>query len=397
MMLTLVGIGMVFFMVMVGLILLRWGRLPLTGKIPVSTLVFVAILFTSGLDVGLIMFPLTEFPVYENIEANQEYAFANPLAIEFGFWGFMVWAIYFVTCFYFCALEPKLKFFEITWVKWINNLVIIGTCAFTAHLLFANLSWYLPSLAPVSGFPWLFAALVVLTICAAVYSSTELKYVKVLSVSSGGLFFVLIIGLGVYIVNQPNVAAADYFNTLPLLTDYFTHLQRFILPINDYHAFYLFWWFAWSIMIGQFTARFVGNMKTITLFANMLIWPSLSLGLWFAVLYLFHTKGVDTAGWINRMMVAVGVVFVLNSLDSLIRLYSDNLDLTVNRLGKPRYFALHSGLMIGLTVLFSLEFIRIQWVGALVIGIGLCCFVYLLAAQKRRLLPASRPLFSQRR
>ncbi|WP_404399328.1 BCCT family transporter [Idiomarina seosinensis] len=396
-MLTLVGLGMIFFMLMVGLILLRWGRLTLTGKIPVSTLVFVAILFTSGLDVGLIMFPLTEFPVYENIEANQEYAFANPLAIEFGFWGFMVWAIYFVTCFYFCALEPKLKFFQISWVKWVNNLVIIGTCAFTAHLLFANLSWYLPTLAPKSGFPWLFAGLVITTICAAVYSSTELKYVKVLSVSSGGLFIALIIGLGIYIVNQPNVAVADYFNTLPLLTDYFSHLQRFILPINDYHAFYLFWWFAWSIMIGQFTARFVGQMKTITLFANMLIWPSLSLGLWFAVLYLFHIKGVDTAGWINRIMVAVGVVFVLNSLDSLIRLYSDNLNLTVVRLGKPRYFALHSSLMIGLTVLFSLEFIRIQWVGALVIGIGLCCFIYLLAAQKRRLLPDPKPLLSYRR
>ncbi|RUO77698.1 BCCT family transporter [Idiomarina seosinensis] len=391
-MLTLVGIGMVFFMVMVILILWRWGQLPLQGKIPVSTWVFIAILFTSGLDVGLIMFPLTEFPVYADIENNKEYAFANPLAIEFGFWGFMVWAIYFVTCFYFCALEPKLKFFQITWVKWINNIVIIGTCAFTAHLLYANLSWYLPSIAPESGFPWVFATLVLVTICAAVYSSTELKFVKLLSVSSGGLFFALIIGLGIYITQQPNVAAGDYLSTLPLLSDYFVHLQRFILPINDYHAFYLFWWFAWSIMIGQFTARFVGNMKTVTLFANMLIWPSLSLGLWFSVLYLFYTKGIDTAGWINRCMVAVGVVFVLNSLDSLIRLYSDNLNLTVERMGKPRYFVLHSVLMVGLTVLFSLEFIRIQWVGALVIGIGLCCFLYLLAAKKRQLLPPSRPI-----
>lgn len=391
-MLTLVGIGMVFFMALVLVIVWRWGAMPLRGRIPVSKLVFIAILFTSGLDVGLIMFPLTEFPVYENLKENSEYAFANPLAIEFGFWGFLVWAIYFVTCFYFCALEPKLRFFEITWVKWINNIVIIGTCAFTAHLLFANLSWYLPALAPASSFPWLFAGLVTLTICAAVYSSTELRFVKVLSVSSGALFFALIITLGVYVVAQPNVEATDYFNTLPLLGDYFTHLQRFIFPVNDYHGFYLFWWFSWSIMIGQFTARFVGNIKTVTLLVNMLIWPSLSLGLWFSVLYLLHTKGIDTGGWINRVMVGVGVVFVVNSLDSLIRLYSDNLNLTVSRLGKSRYFALHAFLMIGLTVLFSLEFIRIQWVGALVIGIGLCSVIYAIAFKDKRaqLPPANR-------
>ena len=93
-------------------------------------------------------------------------------------------------------------------------------------------------------------------------------------------------------------------------------------------------------------------------------------------------------------MVGVGVVFVLNSLDSLIRLYSDNLNLTVSRLGKPRYFALHAFLMTSLTVFFSLEFIRIQWVGALVIGIGVCCVIYALAFKdKRARLPAADRLF----
>jgi len=32
---------------------------------PASLFTFNAILFTSGLDVGLIMFPLTEFPIFE--------------------------------------------------------------------------------------------------------------------------------------------------------------------------------------------------------------------------------------------------------------------------------------------------------------------------------------------
>jgi len=390
---ALVGSGMVFFLLMVAFILVRWGRLSLTGKIPVSTWVFIAILFTSGLDVGLVMFPLTEFPVYANQVDNSEYSFANPLAIEFGFWGFLVWAVYFVTCFYFCALEPRLGFFEISWVKWLNNIVIIGTCAFTAHLLFANLSWYLPSLSDEDSISYAYIGIVGITILAAVYSSTALKFVKILSISSGGLFFLLGVGLAIYAFNQPDVAISDYLSTLPLLTEYFSHLNKFILPINDYHAFYLFWWFAWSIMIGQFTARFVGTMRTTTLFLNMLVWPSISLALWFSVLYLLYIKNIETTGIINQLMVAVGIVFVLNSLDSLIRLYSDNLNLTVQRLGKARYITLHAVLMMGLTALFGMQFIRIQWIGALVIFMGACCVLYMCHSQRRKQLPPADALF----
>lgn len=386
--------GMVVFMTLVAVILLRWGQLKLNGRYPMPTLVFVAILFTSGLDVGLIMFPLTEFPVYANTTDNAEYAFANPLAIEFGFWGFLIWAIYFVTCFYFCAIEPKVRFFQIAWVKWINNIIIIGTCAFTAHLLFANLSWYLPTLTDGDRLPLAYMLITVLTIMAAVYSSTQLKYVRILSLSSGGLFLLLIAGLGIYAALQPQVEGSDYIHTLPLLAEYFTHLHHFVLPINDYHAFYLFWWFAWSIMIGQFTARFVGNMSTWMLFLNMLTWPSLSIALWFSVLYIFHSQGIDTSGVINRAMVLVGIVFVLNSLDSLIRLYSENLALTLADLGRPKYIALHGFLMIGLTVLFSIEFIQIEWVGALVIGLSITCISYISFGMLQRL-PDAKWLWSR--
>ena len=66
----------------------KWRNVRCVGKTPMSLLAFSAILFTSGLDVGLIMFPLVEFPIYATEEA---YSFTNPLAIEFGFWGFLVW------------------------------------------------------------------------------------------------------------------------------------------------------------------------------------------------------------------------------------------------------------------------------------------------------------------
>ena len=91
-------------------LVIRWRNLSLNGPIPVSFFTFIAILFTSGLDVGLIMFPLVDFELYAT---EPEYGFSNPLALEFGFWGFLVWAFYFLTTVYFCIIEPKLKLFEI--------------------------------------------------------------------------------------------------------------------------------------------------------------------------------------------------------------------------------------------------------------------------------------------
>ncbi len=75
--------GIIFTLLVIGFCLLRWGNMKCTGTSPVKTFTFVAILFTSGLDVGLIMFPLTEFAGYADHEVSPEYAFTNPLAIEF--------------------------------------------------------------------------------------------------------------------------------------------------------------------------------------------------------------------------------------------------------------------------------------------------------------------------
>ena len=57
----------------------RWRNVRCLGTMPVSFFTFIAILFTSGLDVGLIMFPLADFRVYAS---EQVYSFANPLAKE---------------------------------------------------------------------------------------------------------------------------------------------------------------------------------------------------------------------------------------------------------------------------------------------------------------------------
>ena len=168
-------------------LLVRCGRLILTGRTPTRFFAFFAILFTSGLDVGLIMFPLTEFPIYE---ARKIYGFTNPIAIEFGFWGFYIWLFYFLTTFYFCLVEPRLKIFEIPWVKKVNNATIIATCAFTGYLFLQYLPDYVLGISPFYTFT--FVGLVVL---AAVISSTDIRYLKILSLASTWLFFALIIAM----------------------------------------------------------------------------------------------------------------------------------------------------------------------------------------------------------
>ncbi|MFT7429726.1 MAG: choline-glycine betaine transporter [Colwellia sp.] len=370
--------GLLFTFTAIAFVLYRWGNIRCVGVTPVKTFTFIAILFTSGLDVGLIMFPLTEFAGYADLATNPEYGFTNPLAIEFGYWAFLIWGFYFLTCFYFCVIEPRVRFFEIPLVKLVNNVVIIGTCAFTAYLLLTNLPWYIPELGDGESIVSSFYLIVFLVIAAAVYSSTNIRYVKILSLATTWLFLALI-GLmwgGAFLSETSSIG--EFANTIAMIGGYFGNIHEFALPLNDYHEFYLYWWFAWSIMIGQFTSRFVGGLRTYQVLAAMLIFPSIPIAIWFSVLYYYSANGLETAGFYNIAMAFVGITFVINSLDSLIRLYTDNLNLSVARLGRVKYFFGNLIALSLLTLLFKLDFLQIQWVGAVVIGLFFTCFGYIL-------------------
>ena len=379
--------GCILAFVLVIFITIKWWNLRLTGTDPVSLFVFISILFTSGLDVGLVMFPLAfDFPLYADTEANPTFAFTNPLAIEFGMWGFLIWAFYFLTGFYFCVIEPRVKFFENPIVKVINNVVIITTCAFTGSLFLIYLPYYMPMVGDGESVIALFYVITFLVICAATYSSTDIKFVKLLSVASTVLFLALIaivwiaggMGLGSFGARMGEI-----------LGGYFGNLHRFAVPMGDeaaYHEFFLFWWFAWCIMIGQFTSRFVGGLTTWQYLAALLVIPSIPLAIWFAVLYHYFLTGQGTEGFLNWMMVVVGIIFVVNSFDSLIRLYTDNLNLTVERFGLLPYLAGNVVVLFILTLLFKSQWLSINWVGATVIGLITAAVVNILLNHRRRVM-----------
>jgi len=348
----------------------RWRNVVCTGPLPATLFTFIAILFTSGLDVGLIMFPLVDFGVYAT---EAEYAFTNPLAVEFGFWGFLVWGFYFLTTFYFCIVEPRLRLFDVPVIRTTNNIVIIGTCAFTAYLFLVYLPSYIEGISDALRF-----GLVAIVVLAAALSSTHLRFIAILSVSSTWLFFALI--AGVWLVS--GMGFGGLAGSLVNVGGYFANIHRFVLPLTDYHQFYLYWWFAWSIMIGQFVARFVGGLKVWQLLLALLVVPSIPIALWFSVLYFYFSNDLQVPGLWRAAMIVVGVLFVINSLDSLIRLYTQNLDLTVERLGVKWYLAANWAALFGLVLLYQFTPLRIEWVGMVVVAIYAA--VYALIFRRRR-------------
>ncbi len=351
-------------------IVLKGRNIICKGEIPSSLFTFIAILFTSGLDVGLIMFPLSEFPTYSTEEA---YQFTNPLAIEFGFWGGLVWGFYFLTTFYFCVIEPKVKLFQIPAVKVVNNIVVVATCAFTGFLFLSYLPTYVEGISDPARF-----GLVAAVVMLAIMSSTDIRYIAILSIASTWLFLLLIAGV---MFGAEGLGLPELASTMSNIGGYFTNLDRFVLPISDYHEFYLFWWFSWSIMIGQFVARFVGGLKTWQLCLALLTIPSIPLALWFSVLYYYHSNALEVAEMMKLAMVTVGTIFVINSLDSLIRLYTSNMNITVERFGKAKYIMGNFVVMYGLVLLYQFTPFAIEWVGLLVIGLYAAIYMLLLKRQ----------------
>lgn len=351
-------------------VLLFKGGEKVQGGYPLSRGAFVAVLFCSGLDVGLIMFPLTEYPVYEK---EAEYAFAHPLAIELGMWGLVIWSFYFLTAYYFLCLEPRLKLFENKWVNAVNSLIIVATCSFTAFLFMKALPTYVPDMP--EWFPYAVTGVVILMSC---YSASDVVFMKWLSILSMWGFFALTLGMWIYSGGD----VVKFGRTFSHYQDYFTNIHRFVTPITAYHEFYLFWWFSWSIMIGQFMAKFASPTTVRMLAVLMIIIPSIPLSIWFTVLYIYHADKVAIPGAWSYAMVFVGIVFVVNSLDSLIRLYTDNYDFSVKRFGKWQFIGTNFLVMVALTAAYQFLNFQIQHVGLVVIA--LYAFVlYRMVAQKR--------------
>jgi choline-glycine betaine transporter len=135
-------------------------------------------------------------------------------------------------------------------------------------------------------------------------------------------------------------------------------------------------------MIGQFVARFVSGLKTWQLLLALLVVPSIAIALWFSALYYYFVNDIAVVGVLGTAMVILGVIFVVNSLDSLIRLYTDNLTIDVNSIGRKKYVLGNWLLLASLVLLYQLTPFKIEWVGLVVIG--LYAAIYILLFKRRK-------------
>jgi hypothetical protein len=103
------------------------------------------------------------------------------------------------------------------------------------------------------------------------------------------------------------------------------------------------------------------------------------------VLYGYFDLGLEVSQFWKLAMLGVGVIFVINSVDSLVRLYTDNLGITVAKLGRTRFIALNVGLLTSLVLLFKLTPFEIQWVGLVVIGLYAVTLALLMARHRSAL------------
>jgi len=97
--------------------------------------------------------------------------------------------------------------------------------------------------------------------------------------------------------------------------------------------------------------------------------PSIPIALWFSVLYWYFANDISIAGLMSWAMMGVGILFVVNSLDSLTRLYTTNIGLTVEALGTRRYVAVNWVILFLLIMAFQFTPFKIEWVGLIVVGI----------------------------
>lgn len=373
---TIIEIGIVGILVLGVVLMFVYRKNSLTGSEPTSITALIAILFTSGLDGGFILLPLIEFNQYAKDEV---YQFTNPLAIELGFWGISAWAMYFVSTLYFLTLEPKLKLFEIIWVKRLSACVVVATCAFTLSLFIDLIPLYLPQQLKQST--WLLGALTTIIVIASLVISINTKLMTFVSKVSVFVFILFCF----YLAWILKFDFTDLSQSIAFGADYFSHIHRFILPFNDYHEFYLAWWMTWSVMLGQFVAKFVRSLRPLTLFFVMTILPLLPSFIWFSLLFQLFESSYVLSSSSQLVMLILGCAFVINSIDFMVANYSQTFNLTLNKQGPVKFVIFNTTFLLLLTYLFQNQWVFVQTAASLVVLI----LFLLLAKQSLKLLKLS--------
>ena len=356
----------------------RFWRCRTSAESPLSALSLIAVLFTSGLDGGLVMLPLIEFPTYQDANQFPTYQHLSPLFLEYVFWGASVWLIYFVSAAYFCFVEPKLQIFDSIGVKVVTSLIVLVTCAFTLSLYLQNLPFYLSNVISADRMPVVTTVIFIVILAGTLVASMHIRFMTWLSRFSCVLF-AFAIG---YFAMRGEFSWQALAVSGDVLLDYIVNLPDFLLPTTDYHRFYIAWWFSWAILLGQSIARFTQGLTSWQMIGVLVIAPLIPTFVWFAVLYQWYISFSVLDEMSSWILIALGTLFVINSLDFMIANYCSALNLNVARLGVVRYGVMNFSAMSFVTWLFYDEYILIEWLAMLVVLIMVMVGMAMLTRQQ---------------
>ena len=130
----------------------------------------------------------------------------------------------------------------------------------------------------------------------------------------------------------------------------------------------------WTIMLGQFVAKFVKQLSPIKLLLIMVILPLLPTAIWFSLLFHWQQLNIEQSLLFNGAMIFIAMLFVINSLDFMTANYSSALGLSrqqfpATRKGSYQFITINTLVLFIVTFLFHTQLLLVNYIAILVIGL----------------------------
>ncbi|WP_328807075.1 BCCT family transporter [Nocardiopsis coralli] len=298
----------------------RFGNIrlgPDDSRPEFSSLAWFAMLFTTGMGIGLVFFGVNEPVTHLNAPRSEELTPGEPEAVGEAFastlfhWSFHPWAIYIalgLSLGYFAfrkglPLRPASALYPLLGDRafgWIGNLVdilaVFGTIFGLATSLGLGTMQINSGLNNVFGLPingtsqTIIICVIIAVTLYSVMSGID-KGLRRLSVLNLGLAFVLMIfvflvGPKLWMTSSMFTGAGDYLaNIVPWSLSFPSPLADDVAATfaADWTLFYWGWWISWSPFVGIFLARISYGRKIREFVLGALFAPAAISVLWFGV------------------------------------------------------------------------------------------------------------------
>ncbi|MFW5855686.1 MAG: BCCT family transporter [Bacillota bacterium] len=335
---------MVIFLLVIILGFSRLGKIKL-GKPDeepeYSTRSWIAMLFSAGMGIGLVFWGVAE-PIMHyvtppfGLEGETEAAALEAGASSFFHWGLHPWALYaffglLLAYFSFRRGLPQLpsstlypvlgeKGVKGGWGKAFNIIAVFATLfgiATSLGLGAQQINSGLSELAGIAVSDTMASLIVVVITIAFIISAVTgidkgIKYLSNINITIGGilLFFVIVFGPTVFILNYTVEATGHYINQIVERSFYLGSVSGADWP-GWWTIFYWAWWIAWTPFVGGFIAR-ISRGRTIREFViGVMIIPAIVGIVWFGAMggTGLHLELTESANIIDPVHEDIAVAF----------------------------------------------------------------------------------------